>query len=123
GLFPQVKYSGLEGPCRKFKRFYAERSGSRKRVFRCRPAALQARLRESRGADRAQTPRILREADARTETEEGRGGEAPHEAPVARLRRQHARRASVPLVLISRRVGCEPDPRTGEIAPISPTDT
>ena len=29
----------------------AERSGSRKRVFRCRPAALQARLREGRGAD------------------------------------------------------------------------
>ena len=69
----------------------AERSRPRKRVFRCRPAALQARLRKGRGPDRAAAARILREADAGTETQEGRGREAPHEARHPRRQRRPRR--------------------------------
>src|ERR1044072_3501999 len=77
----------------------AERSRPRKRVFRCRPAALQARLREGGSADRAAAARILREADAGTETQEGGGREAPHEARHPRRQQRPRRRPSGTLLL------------------------
>src|SRR5262245_16634880 len=85
----------------------AERSRPRKRVFRCRPAALQARLRESGSPDRAAAARILREAHAGTETQEGRGREAPHEARHPRCQRW-PRRPSGALLLTRHPVPNEP---------------
>src|SRR5688572_31274367 len=81
----------------------AERSRPRKRVFRCRPAALQARLRKGGSPDRAAAARILREADAGTETQEGSRREAPHEARHARRQRRWRRPSpSGPLLLTLR---------------------
>src|SRR5262245_13926974 len=74
--------------------FDAERPCPRERVFRRRPAAVQACLREGRHPYGAQAPGILREADAGTETQEGGGDQAAHEARFARRDARHALNAA-----------------------------
>src|SRR5437763_8922778 len=56
---------------------HAQRPLSQKRALRGRTAPLQAHDRKNRPPDRASRPRVLRKADIRTQTEEGRGDQTP----------------------------------------------
>src|SRR5574340_1233192 len=60
--------------------FHDERTRTRKRALRSRPAALQAHDRENRPADRAAGARVLRKADLRAQAQEGRRDQAPLQA-------------------------------------------
>ena len=53
----------------------------RKRALRGRASPLQAHHRKDRPSDRASRPRVLRKADRRAQAQEGRGREAPLQAP------------------------------------------
>src|SRR5690606_4979556 len=61
----------------------AKRPSKRKRTFRCRIAPVQARLRKGGYSDRAAPTRVLREADAGAQAQEGRCHQAAYEAQCA----------------------------------------
>src|SRR5690606_23858175 len=72
------------------EKLHAERTSQGKRAVRRRPATLQALLRKGRRADGSPSPRVLRKADAGTQAQAGRGGEAPREEAGARTGPAHS---------------------------------